>query len=171
MNDALCEHIVARKSKPMDFVIRVLIIVVIVAIAIGGMPCLGFFAFALAAILALLAYYFAFPLLNVEYEYSLLNHDLEIDAIYSKEKRKSKMMFFHQYCNIQNAEIIAPKGSHRLNSYHPETTCDFSSGNANAKVFAIMIPINQKMTCVYIEPDEKMIEHMKQWMGMKMFVD
>ena len=49
MNDALCEHIVARKSKPMDFVIRILIIVVIVAIAIGGMPFLGFFAFALAA--------------------------------------------------------------------------------------------------------------------------
>ena len=157
MNDALCEHIVARKSKPMDFVIRVLIIVVIVAIAIGGMPFLGFFAFALAAIIALLAYYFAFP---------LLNHDLEIDAIYSKEKRKSKMNL-----DIQNAEIIAPKGSHRLDSYHPETTCDFSSGNADAKVFAIMIPINQKMTCVYIEPDEKMIEHMKQWMGMKMFVD
>ena len=140
MNDALCEHIVARKSKPMDFVIRVLIIVVIVAI--GGMPFLGFFAFALAATLALLAYYFAFPLLNVEYEYSLLNHDLDIDAIYSKEKRKSKINL-----DIQNAEIIA------------------------AKIFAIMIPINQKMTCVYIEPDEKMIEHMKQWMGMKMFVD
>jgi len=87
-------------------------------------------------------------------------------AIYSKEKRKSKINL-----DIQNAEIIAPKGSHRLDSYHPETTCDFSSGNANAKVFAIMIPINQKMTCVYIEPDEKMIEHMKQWMGMKMFVD
>ena len=52
MNDALCENIVARKSKPMDFVIRVLIIVVIVAVAIGGMPFLGFFAFALAAILA-----------------------------------------------------------------------------------------------------------------------
>ena len=149
MNDALCEHIVARKSKPMDFVIRILIIVVIVAIAIGGMPFLGFFAFALAAVLALLAYYFAFPLLNVEYEYSLLNHDLD----------------------IHNAEIIAPKGSHRLDSYHPETTCNFSSGNANAKVFAIMIPINQKMTCIYIEPDENMIEHMKQWMGMKMFVD
>lgn len=87
MNDALCEHIVARKSKPMDFIIRILIIVVIVAVAIVGMPFLGFFAFALAAILALLAYYFAFPLLNVEYEYSLLNHDLDIDAIYSKEKK------------------------------------------------------------------------------------
>ena len=102
----------------------------------------------------------------MEYEYSLLNHDPDIDAIYSKEKRKSKMNL-----DIQNAEIIAPKGSHRLDSYHPETTCNFSSGNANAKVFAIMIPINQKMTCIYIEPDENMIEHMKQWMGMKMFVD
>ena len=61
MNDALCEHIVARKSKPMDFIIRILIIVVIVAVAIVGLPFLGFFAFALAAILALLAYYFAFP--------------------------------------------------------------------------------------------------------------
>ena len=107
------------------------------------------FCISLAAILALLAYYFAFPLLNVEYEYSLLNHDLDIDAIYSKEKRKSKMNL-----DIQNAEIIAPKGSHRLDSYHPEATCDFSSGNANAKIFAIMIPINQKMTCVYIEPDK-----------------
>lgn len=42
MNDALCEHIVARKSKPMDFIIRILIIVVIVAVAIGGLPFLGF---------------------------------------------------------------------------------------------------------------------------------
>lgn len=165
MNDALCEHIVARKQNngfcyPYSYYCcdrcnrnR--------RNAISWILC-----FCSCSVLALLAYYFAFPLLNVEYEYSLLNHDLEIDAIYSKEKRKSKMNL-----DIQNAEIIAPKGSHRLDSYHPETTCDFSSGNANAKVFAIMIPINQKMTCVYIEPDEKMIEHMKQWMGMKMFVD
>ena len=57
MNDALCEHIVARKSKPMDFVIRILIIVVIVAIAIGGMPFLGFFAFALAMAAATAAFF------------------------------------------------------------------------------------------------------------------
>ena len=90
MNDALCEHIVARKSKPMDFVIRILIIVVIVAIAIGGMPFLGFFAFALAAVLALLAYYFAFPLLNVEYEYSLLNHDRRLMQFTAKRKENPK---------------------------------------------------------------------------------
>ena len=41
----------------------------------------------------------------------------------------------------------------------------------NAAYTDFFTAINQKMTCVYIEPDEKMIEHMKQWMGMKMFVD
>ena len=109
MNDALCEHIVARKSKPMDFIIRILIIVVIVAVAIVGLPFLGFFAFALAAILALLAYYFAFPLLNVEYEYSLLNHDLDIDAIYSKEKRKSNELRYSE-CRDYCTKRISPTG-------------------------------------------------------------
>ena len=110
MNDALCEHIVARKSKPMDFIIRILIIVVIVAVAIVGMPFLGFFAFALAAILALLAYYFAFPLLNVEYEYSLLNHDLDIDAIYSKEKRKIQNEPGYSECRDYCTKRISPTG-------------------------------------------------------------
>ena len=41
----------------------------------------------------------------------------------------------------------------------------------NAAYTDFFTAINQKMTCVYIEPDENMIEHMKQWMGMKMFVD
>ena len=63
--------------------------------------------------------------------------------ITDKEEKKSKMNL-----DIQNAEIIAPKGSHRLDSYHPEATCDFSSGNANAKIFAIMIPNQSEMTCV-----------------------
>ena len=166
MNDALCEHIVARKSKPTDLLIRILIIVAVIAIAVLGLPFIGFFSFALAVIAAMLAYYFIFPMLSVEYEYSLLNHDLEIDAIYNKAKRKSKLNV-----DIQTAEIIAPKSSHRLDSYHTEKICDFSSGNEDAKVFAIILPVEQVLTRVYIEPDQKMIEHMKQWMGMKMFED
>ena len=34
-----------------------------------------------------------------------------------------------------------------------------------------MISMNQNNTCIYFDPDEKMIDHMKQWMGMKMFTD
>ena len=103
MNDALYELIVARKPKPYDLVIRILVILLIIAVAIGGMPFIGMTSFLLAVLIAILAYYFIFPRLSVEYEYTLLNHDMQIDVIYNKAKRKSLMNI-----DIQGAEIIAP---------------------------------------------------------------
>ena len=75
MNDALYELIVARKPKPYDLVIRILVILLIIAVAIGGMPFIGMTSFLLAVLIAILADYFIFPRLSVEYEYTLLNHD------------------------------------------------------------------------------------------------
>lgn len=166
MNDAFYEQLVTRKPRLADMAIRILVILVIIAVAIFGMPLIGFFSVFLAVILAILAYYFVFPRLNVEYEYSILNHDIDISAIFSKQNRKHKVSI-----DIQQAEIIAPKGSHRLDSYNPSKTLDFSSGEANAKAYSIIIPINQQLTNVIIEPDDTMIQHMRGWMGSKMFLD
>lgn len=166
MNDAFYELLVTRKPKPYDMVVRILVILLIIAVAIGGMPFIGMTSFLVAVLIALLAYYFIFPRLNVEYEYTLLNHDMQIDVIYNRSKRKSLMNF-----DIQAAEIIAPKQSPRLNSYHPDKTYDYSSGNSSARVFAIETSMDQKKVCIYIEPDQKMIDHMKQWMGSKMYLD
>lgn len=166
MNDALYELIVARRPKPYDLPVRILVILVVVAIAVLGMPFLGFLSFTLALVVAILAIYFIFPKLNVEYEYTLLNHDLQIDVIYNRSKRKKMKNF-----DIQTAEIIAPKGSPRLNSFKPDKVFDFSSGNPSAKVYAIMIAVDQTNACVYIEPDAQMLDHMKRWMGMKMYQD
>ncbi len=166
MNDALYEQLVSRRPKAYDLPVRILVILVIVAVAVLGMPFIGFLSFMIAVILAVVAYYFIFPKLNVEYEYIILNHDLQIDVIYNKAKRKRLNTF-----DIQGAEIIAPKGSPRLNSYKPDKVYDYSSGNPAAKAYAIMMPLDQKNVCIYIEPDAKMIDHMKQWMGMKMYQD
>ena len=164
MNDALYELLVARRPKPYDLPVRILVILLIVAVIFFGMPFLGFLAVFIAVLIALAAYYLIFPRLSVEFEYTLLNHDMQIDAIYNRAKRKSRMNF-----DIQNAEIIAPKKSPRLNSYHAEKVHDFSSGSGSAKVYAIMIPIDKKNACIYIEPDAKMLDHMQQWMGSKMY--
>ena len=166
MNDALYEQLISRRPKAYDIPVRVLVILVIVAVALLGMPFIGFLSFVVAVVLAAVAYYFIFPKLSVEYEYIILNHDLQIDAIYNKSKRKRL-----QSLDIQGAEIIAPKGSPRLNSYKPDKTYDYTSGDPNGKAYAIMIPMDQKNICICIEPDAKMIEHMSQWMGMKMFKD
>lgn len=166
MNDALYELLVSRKPKPYDLVIRILVIALIILIAVLGFPFIGMFSFVLALLLALLAYYFIFPRLNIEYEYILLNHDLQIDVIYNQLKRKTVKAI-----DIQAAEIIAPKNSPRLNSCHPDKVFDYTSGNADAKCYAIMISLDQSNICIYIEPDQKMIDHMRQWMGSKMFLD
>lgn len=104
MNDALYEQLVTRKSRPMGIVIRILCIAALVVVLCGGMLFIGSLAVLVTILLGVLIYYFVFPKLDVEYEYTLLNHDLEIDAIYSKSKRKKLMTL-----DIQQAEIIAPK--------------------------------------------------------------
>ena len=166
MNDALYEQLISRRPKAYDLPVRILVILVIVAVAILGMPFVGFLSFVIAVVLAVIAYYFIFPKLSVEYEYIILNHDLQIDAIYNKAKRKRL-----QSLDIQGAEIIAPKGSPRLNSYRPDKTYDYTSGDPNGKAYAIMVPMDQKNVCICIEPDAQMLDHMSQWMGMKMFKD
>lgn len=166
MNDALYELIVARRPKPYDLPVRIFAILVIVAIAVIGMPFIGFLSFVAAVLAAVLAYYFIFPRLNVEYEYMLLNHDLQIDVIYNRERRKKLKSF-----DIQRAEIIAPRDSSRLNSYKSNKVYDYSSGDPDATVYAIIISLDQNNACVYIEPDDKMLDQMKQWMGMRLYRD
>lgn len=166
MNDAYYEQLVSRKPKVTDMIIRFAVIFVIAAVAVFGLPFIGFLAIFLAVILALLAGYFVFPRLNVEYEYVILNHDMDVDAIYSKSKRKRQLSF-----DIQQAEIMAPVGSPRLHSYQPTKTYDFSSGQNSGKAYSLILSRDQKLICVVLEPDEAMFEHMRNWLGMKLYRD
>lgn len=163
MNDSLYEHIVARKPRLADMVVRILMIIATLLVTYLGFALAGAFAFFALFGMILLSACIVFPRLNVEYEYSLLNHYLDISIIYSKSKRdKNKTEI-----NIQKADIIAPTGSPRLASYHPGRTLDYSSGNRKNKTYSIMISNDQ----IIIEPDEKMVQQMKDWMGQKMFLD
>ena len=56
MNDALYELLVTRKPKPYDMVVRILVILLIIAVAIGGMPFIGMTSFLVAGLFFLLAY-------------------------------------------------------------------------------------------------------------------
>lgn len=166
MNDTLYEQLVTRDSKPTDMLIYLLVIGVTGVLILFGMPLIGILAILLAIVWIVCACYFIFPKLKVEYEYTLLNHELAIDVIYSKSSRKSKLSL-----DIQQAEIIAPNDSPRLNSYHPSKTLDYSSGNKEHRIYAIIAPVSQSVSCILIEPDETMLKQMKGWMGMKMFTD
>jgi len=166
MNDAIYEHIVARKSSPLDLVKKIAIILLLVLIFIITFFILHTFAFLVMLILGFLTHVFIFSKINKEYEYTLLNHDMDVDVIYSRQKRKRILSF-----DYQKAEIIAPRNSPRLRSFNIEKTYDFSSGDPTEKAFAIIMNLDQKRTCIIIEPDQGMINHMRPWMGSKFFLD
>ena len=166
MNDAVYEHLVVRKSTPKDKVIRIAIIFILAVALLFGMGSFGTIAFAVVLLLGFLAHTFIFTKLNVEYEYTVLNHDIDVDAIYSRAKRKRQLSF-----DFQKAEIIAPASSPRVASRKPEKTYDFSSGEKNQKTYAIYMNIDQKNVCILIDGDPGLLNHIRPWMGSKMYND
>lgn len=166
MNDAFYEHFVSKKSGVPAIFKQILSIIGILLITYALTYVIGAFAFTIGFAGIILAIFLVFPYFKVEYEYSLLNHDLEISVIYNKEKRKKKAEF-----DLRKAEIIAPEDSPRLNHYNPVKTFNFTSGNKNAKTFSIMTSINDILTNIIIEPDEKMLAQMRSWTGSKMYLD
>lgn len=103
-------------------------------------------------ILDFLFYYFILPKFYVEYEYIFLHQELDIDVIYKKAKRKSLISL-----NLKEARIIAPADSNRLVRNDVNKTLDYSSHDSQKKPYAIIIPLNQSLTRVLFQPDEKMI--------------
>ena len=83
MSDMYKEILVSRKTPVVNKLIKGVLILVTVLGILAGMI---FFPLFLVGIAAGVASYFLLPKLEVEYEYLYVNGDLDIDAIYSKQK-------------------------------------------------------------------------------------
>ena len=162
MNDTFYEQLVKKKSSPLMPALKVLLICVLAAALILALFFVGFWPAVLIIILAFLLYYFVFPLLAVEYEYTLLNYDVDIDAVYSKTKRRHKLSF-----DLRTAEVIAPAGSEALASCRSAKCCDFTSRSHPENVYAVVIASGQSRMTILLEPDETTLRHLRQWGGSK----
>ena len=83
MNDNFHEQLITKKQKGNPLVIRIIVVVFIILFLTIGALFLGFLSIIIAVVLGVTAYFYIFPNLSVEYEYSLVNHELDITAIYS----------------------------------------------------------------------------------------
>ena len=109
MNELYREIMVKRKTSVGKQLLKVLMIGLTVLMFLAGMalwPAL------IAAVALGIACYFVIPKFNVEYEYLYVNGDLDIDAIYSQQKRK-RIAEYH----MEEVEILAPEKSHVLDCY------------------------------------------------------
>ena len=109
-------------------------------------------------ILLILAYYFL-PRLATEFEYVFCDGQVDFDKISGGIKRKTVLRV-----DFEKLVVVAPKNSHALDGYRHNgvTVKDFSSLEANAKVYGMVITGGERQTLIYFEPNEKMLAAMKQ---------
>lgn len=150
MNDYYTEQLVKKQTDMKDMLIKaVLIAVTIVSFLIVLMFPVGL----ILPIVMIVLDVFMFRRLNVEYEYLFLNGDLDIDKIMNKSKRKKVFS-----ASVADMEFFAPVDAVELRQYQNARTFDFSSGDRQAKRYAMVISGKGELKKVVIEPNDTIVE-------------
>ena len=166
MNDAYSELLIKKEQSAKEKIIKFLLIGLIAVTAVMGFVII--FAWIATLLLGVVAY-FILPNLDLEYEYVYVNGELDVDKIMSKSKRKRLKSF-----DLAKLELMAPVNSHRMDYQNHNTNLkvlDYSSGNKNHKVYAMIIPDEKEVNKVLIEPDRELLENIKKSCPRKVFED
>ncbi|MDO4344737.1 MAG: DUF6106 family protein [Eubacteriales bacterium] len=160
MSDLYTEVIVKKKTTAKDMILKSLLIAA-TALAVFAFFFTTLGVIALAAVLALgVADYFLLPSFQVEYEYTYVNGEIDVDKIMSKKKRKSVYK-----ADIKDLEIMAPSDSHALDSYKNRQdikTYNFSSLEEQNKTYTMIFKGEKGMEQVIFEPNEVILKDMKR---------
>lgn len=96
---------------------------------------------------------------NKEYEYCMTNGNIDIAAIYNGSRRKELYEF-----DLSNATMVVPYGSNRISNETFVKTYDYTSrSDENEGKVSIVVEEDGKKKCVHLEPNEKGLEHIKQF--------
>ena len=158
MEGNYCESRAKKKATAKDMLIKVAFGI---AIAFGILLALftgQSFLFIISVIFGVAAY-FVIPMLKVEYEYVYCDGQLDFDKIMNGEKRKHL-----DRVDLDQAVVIAPKNSHALDGYRHDRVkvYDYSSLDEHARIYGIVITAGEQSSLYWFEPDEVMIQKMKQ---------
>ncbi len=159
MSDLYREILIQRETPAANKVLKVGLIALVALCAVAGIlitPLLLLVAVALGAVLGI----FVLPKLEVEYEYLYVNGELDIDAIYSKQKRKRVASY-----DMQELEILAPSGSHALDSYvngQGTKIKDFTSGRPQEKSYTLVLSREKGREIVKVELDDIIISDIRR---------
>ncbi|MCD8012967.1 MAG: DUF6106 family protein [Lachnospiraceae bacterium] len=116
--------------------------------------------FLIGALVFLLVTIFVGPRLDVEYEYLYVNGELDIDAIYSKQKRKRVASY-----DMEHLEVLAPSKSHALDSYLSRQGAkyeDYTSGHAPECSYILVFNEEKGQKLIAVELDDAIIADIRR---------
>lgn len=156
MNQLYAEAGVKRKDTVMTVGLRMLMIL---GIIVGIFLMFLGQVFSIVGVVLVVAMFYFFPRLNIEYEYIFVDGQLDFDKIIGKAKRKTMLRI-----DFEQVEIMAPANSHALDSYTYVKLLvkDYTSGDKDSKPYAIVANVEDKKYKILFEPDEKMVSMIKQ---------
>ena len=157
MSDMYREILVKRETPASKKILKGLMIAGSVLLIVGGTMIwpLLISGLVLAVVTVVVT-----PKFDVEYEYLYVNGELDIDAIYSKQKRKRVGTY-----DMAELEILAPEKSHALDSYMNNKSIkmkDFSSGNPQAKSYILIMNSDSERQSVKVEIDDTIIQDIRR---------
>ena len=163
MEDLYVECLVARRPGAADTLIRGACYGVSALLLLLGIVNPFFF---IGFVIMLHVDIFALPRLSVEYEYLYVTKTLQIDSIFSKEKRKKNVEY-----DLERMEIFAAEGAWQLDEYKNMQTVnrDFTSGEEGIKAWIMIVHNGQAAERVRLEPDEEMIKAIRSVYPRKVF--
>lgn len=165
MSESYVELLVARKPSVAMRFLKMLMIMLTVAFVLLLITLPGVVGLFLAAIAGVGAY-FANMYTSIEYEYLYVDKEISVDKVLAKSKRKKVGSY-----TLDQMEIMAPLGSHRLDSYKNRQlkTVDYSSGEAQQPEKRYMMVMNDCQ--VILEPNEIMLKAIQDVAPRKVFRD
>lgn len=107
-----------------------------------------------------------FSLSNYEYEYLYTKEGLLINRIYSRNKRKKVARV-----DLDHMEVLAPLGSHWLDSYKDAEVVDFSAKDKEQKPYVMVVASRMGIKKLLLQFDEEMVENFKNRIPRKVFSD
>lgn len=131
----------------------VLVIGVILLLAVGFLSGIRFLVLPAVAGGILLVWYW--PRFKIEWEYVFCDGQLDFDRIQGGEKRKTILRI-----ELEDADVIAPMDSHRMDGYRHLPVRDFSSLQPDSKPYGIVVKAEgreEKVVLVF-EPSEYMLD-------------
>lgn len=158
MSDLYTELLVKRKTTSMDNILKIGLIGLTVLTGLAGIFLSPYVLIIFAAFIVL--DYFKLPSFDLEFEYLYVNGELDVDKIMSRAKRKRIASY-----SMEQAELIAPVKSHELDYYRQDKNIkvrDYSSGEADANVYAMITNKENKREMVLFEPNDVILNDMRR---------
>ncbi len=158
MSDLYQEILIQRETPFVNKLIKAALIVFTVLLVIVAFLLHPLLLVA-AVIFGCVSFFYLIPKLEVEYEYLYVNGELDIDVIYSKQKRKKVASY-----NVNDLEILAPERSHALDAYRNRNlkVRDFSSGKEGAKTYLFVFNTDKGQEMLKAEPGEIILNDMRR---------